>query len=256
MIDVHCHLEQPDYDRDRWEVIESLKGKVKAVITCCANPKNWDITLEMVKRYRGFIYASASIHPLYIKDYGEKDEREKYYRLIAENRDVIVAVGETGLDYHWVKEDEWRAVQEEMFREHISLARKLGLPLIIHSRNSNERVIEVLESEGVRNVDMHMFGDRKFVSRIVDNGWYISFNTMVLTSKAYRKTARDTPLDRLLLETDSPWLDPNKGRNTPASIRLVAMKIAEIKKIDFEEVWRSACINANRLFKLGVTCQV
>ena len=105
---------------------------------------------------------------------------------------------------------------------------------------------------------MHMFGDHHLAKRVIDNGWFISINTIILRSKSHKKIARDCTLERLMLETDAPWLSPKKllegidDRNDPTSIRLVAEKIAELKKISFEEVWKKCGENAIKFFKLNL----
>src|SRR4030043_2350528 len=105
MIDVHCHLEQKDYDKDRDEVIKSCNKQLKAVISSCADPRDWPITLEMVKKYKGFVFATAGIHPEFIKDIN-LEESNKFIEVIKKEAKEknIVAVGEVGLDYYWIKE--------------------------------------------------------------------------------------------------------------------------------------------------------
>ena len=104
MIDVHCHLEQPDYDKDRDELIEKMRKELNAIITCSAHPKDFDLTQKIVEKYNGFIFASAGIHPEYVKEISEK-EIEDFFEKIKENRKYIVSVGEIGLDHYCIKED-------------------------------------------------------------------------------------------------------------------------------------------------------
>ena len=249
MIDVHCHLEQPDYDKDRDEVIEKCKQELKAVITCSAHPKDFDFTMKLVDMYKGFVFATVSIHPIYIKEVSEK-EKDRFIDRIIENKDKIVGIGETGLDYFWVKERDWREKQKELFKELIELALKLKKPLVIHAREAYEDVVKILE-DLVPNyrVDLHMFGENKLVPRVLENGWFVSMNTIVLRSKKHKKVVRDMPLERLMLETDAPWLGFGK-RNTPLAIKQVAEKIAEVKKLDFEKVWQKCGENAVEFFRL------
>ncbi len=249
MIDVHCHLEQKDYSQDREEVIEKCKKELKGVITSCAHPKDWDLTLSIVEKHKGFIFASAGIHPEYIKEIKE-EEIEEYLKKIKENREKIVSIGEIGLDYFMIKEEEWRKKQQELFYRMLEFAKEIKKPVTIHIRDAFEDAIKILEDAGVEKVHLHMFGGRKFLQRVLENGWYISENTIILMSKNYKKVVRDTPLERLMLETDSPWLGIEKKRNTPLAIKLVAKKIAEIKKISFEEVWKKCGENAIRFFEL------
>lgn len=255
MIDVHCHLEQKDYDNDRDQVIERAREKgLKAIIICCANPGEFDKTLNIVRKYRGFIYATTSIHPEYVKNF-DNNGVNKYFSRIKENIDLIVGIGETGLDYYWIKDPEWRVRQQELFRRHIRFAEKLGKPVVIHSRDSHSDIVEILEEENARHVHWHMFGAKEFLSRVIDNGWFVSLNAIVFKSKKYRKIARDVPLDRLMLETDAPWLALEKGvRNEPTTIIDVARKIAEIKKVSFEEIWVQAYRNAVKFYRLNIDC--
>jgi len=257
MIDVHCHLEQKDYDKDRDETIEKCKKELKAVITSCAHPRDFDLTMQLTEKYKNFVFATCGIHPEYIKEVSEKEIDETIER-IKQNKDKIVAIGETGLDFFWVKEPEWQQKQKDLFIQLIELSKELRKPLIIHSRDSYEETIKILEQKDAKEVDMHMFGNHHLAKRVVDNGWFISINTIILRSKSHKKIARDCPLERLMLETDAPWLSPKKllegvdERNYPTSIKLVAEKIAEIKKIDFEKVWNKCGENAIKFFKLTI----
>ena len=253
MIDVHCHLEQRDYDNDREEVIERARVKrLIAIITCCANPRDLDKTLDIVRRYRGFVYATASVHPEYVKEFDE-EIIDRYFTRIRENVDLIVGIGETGLDYYWVTDPEWRVRQQELFRRHIRFAESLEKPVVIHSRDSHSDIVEILEEENAKRVHWHMFGAKELLNRVIDNSWFVSLNAIVFKSKKYRKVARDVPLDRLMLETDAPWLALEKSvRNEPTTIIDVARKIAEIKKISFDEVWFQAGRNAVEFYGLDV----
>lgn len=258
MIDIHCHLEQKDYDNDRDEIIEKCKKELKAVITSCAHPRDFDLTMQLVEKYKNFVFATCGIHPEYIKEVSEK-EIEETIEKIKQNKNRFVAIGETGLDFYWIKEPDWQQKQRELFIRLIELAKELRKPLIIHSRDAYEETLRILEQEDAREVDMHMFGDHHLTERVVENCWFISVNTIILRSKSHKKIVRDCPLDRLMLETDAPWLSPKKllegidDKNDPTSIRLVAEKIAEIKKIPFDEVWQKCGENAIKFFKLPLT---
>jgi len=258
MIDVHCHLEQDYENRD--EIIEKCKKELKAVITCCAHPKDFNLTMQLTEKYKSFVFASYGIHPEYIKEVSE-NEIENFLDLIVENKEKTIAIGETGLDFWYIKEPEWQQKQKELFIRLIEIAKELRKPLVIHSREAYEETVRVLEQEDAREVDMHMFGDHHLAKRVVDNGWFISINTIILKSKSHKKIARDCPLERLMLETDAPWLSPKKllegieTRNDPTSIKIVAEKVAEIKKLSFEDVWKKCGENAIKFFKLPIKLQ-
>ncbi|MBM3303460.1 MAG: TatD family deoxyribonuclease [Candidatus Aenigmarchaeota archaeon] len=253
MIDCHTHLESPEYNPDRDAVIESCRSAgLKAIVTCCANPKDWELTKEIVAKHRGFVFASASVHPQYVKELPEADINN-FMDVIRKNSGSIVAVGETGLDFNYIKEPDWREKQAELFRKFIALSNELDRPLVIHARDAYEEVVEILEQEGAKRVMLHMFGANQLVKRVIDNGWSVSMNAIVMKSKKHTKVTRDMPLNRLMLETDAPWLRPDgKGRNDPRSIRQVAERIAEIKKLKSDEVWDACAKNAINFFKLPI----
>jgi TatD DNase family protein len=250
MIDVHCHLEQKDYQEDRNEIIEKLKKELKAVITCCTHPADFDLTMEMVNKYEGFVFASSAIHPIYIKEITEK-EIEIFFKKIEENKNKIVAIGETGLDFK-IEEKEWQEKQKELFVKFIILSKDLNLPLVIHSRKAYAESIDVLEQYGAKKVLMHFFTQRKLLPKIIKNGWSISVNTALLASKDIKKIVRDLSLEKIMTETDSPWLGINGQRNDPTSVKFVIEKIAEIKKMKFEEVDKITTKNAIQFFNLSI----
>ncbi|MEM5798251.1 MAG: TatD family hydrolase [Candidatus Aenigmatarchaeota archaeon] len=253
MIDVHCHLEQHDYDKDRDDVISKCKkAGLAAIITCCAHPSDFDLSIELVKKYRGFIFLTAALHPEYVKEFSEKQIDDFIERIILHKSD-IVAIGETGLDFWWIKECEWQKRQEELFRQFIQLAKELKKPLVIHARDAYERTLQILEQEDARAVCLHMFGAAHLVKQVIENGWHVSLNTIIERSKKHRKVARDMPLNFIMLETDAPWLGPGKTRNDPTSIKRVAELIAEIKGIAFDGVWKACGENAKRFFQLQIS---
>jgi TatD DNase family protein len=266
MIDTHCHLEQEDYDKDRDSVIERCKEALDAVVTSSAHPKDWELTMQLVEKYPNFVYATASIHPLYVKEISESQKKE-YFELIRKNKSKIVGIGECGTDYWWVKEKEWREKQRQLFIELIGLAKGLNMSLVIHSRNGKDKsnavedAINILEQQNAERVQMHMFTSRGLLQRVLDNGWMVSINTLLFRSKSVRKIVRDCPLERLMLETDAPWLavgedgtikEPKEKRNEPTAVNLVAEKIAEIKKLTVDEVDRMTTENAKKFFNLRI----
>ena len=258
MIDVHCHLEQKDYDNDREDIIEKCRKELKAVITSCAHPRDFELTMRLVENHKGFVFASCGIHPEYVKDISE-EQKDDFLDLIVKNKEKIVAIGETGLDYWYIKDEEWREKQKQLFIQLINLAKELDKPLVIHSREVFDETLDILENNDAGKVDFHMWGDNQLLKRILDNGWYVSMNTIILKSKKHKKIARDIPLDRLMLETDSPWLAPERlmegkeARNDPRAIKIVAEKVAEIKKLPFNDIWAECGKNAVKFFDLSIS---
>jgi len=248
MIDVHCHLEQKDYEKDRDEVIEKCKEKLKAVITCCCHPDDFDLTMELVEKYKNFVFATVSIHPEYIKGI-EHLKVDEFFKKIEENKEKIVGIGETGLDFI-IEEVELREKQKELFKRFIDLAKGLNLPLVIHARKAFSETIEILEKYGAKRVLMHFFTAKELLPKIIKNNWSISVNTTLLNSKKIKKIVRDLPIEKIMTETDSPWLGLNGKRNDPTSVKVVVEKIAEIKKVNFEEVDKITTQNAIEFFNL------
>ncbi|MBN2095167.1 MAG: TatD family hydrolase [Candidatus Aenigmarchaeota archaeon] len=248
MIDAHCHLEQKDYDPDREEVIKRCKELLKAVVFSCAHPRDFETALEIAEKHRGFVFLTAGIHPEYIKEISE-DEIHSFFGLLRKNRKKLVGLGECGLDYHWVQEEDWREKQKKLFRRHISFAKDLGLPLVIHSREAEGDCLDLLEKEGAKNVLMHFFSDKDLAERAIEDGYFISVNTLVLKSKSIRKILKKTPLERLMTETDAPWLGFGK-RNEPIAVKEVIEKISELERIPFEEIDKATTNNARRFFGL------
>lgn len=261
MIDTHCHLEQPDYDVDRDAIIQRCKRQLQAVITSCVNPNDFEVTMQLVKQHRGFVFASTSVHPSYVHEI-DATAIEQYIEAIHSNKGNIVAIGETGLDYNWIREAEGREKQKQLFIRFIELAEHLQLPLVIHSRDAVEETVEILENYHVKSVQMHMFTARSLLRRVIDNGWFISVNTLLLKSKGVGKLVRDCPLGQLMLETDSPWLGVDEDgkikpkdavRNEPIAVHRVAEKVAAIKNLEFKEIDTQTTNNAREFFKLTIS---
>lgn len=262
LIDTHCHLEQSVYDKDRDAVIGKCKAEMRAVVTCAPDPKHYALTFDLVKRHPNFVFATAAIHPEYAKRFTDEHVGQAM-RTLEQNKDKLVGIGETGLDYSYITDDKGRERQREMFRKFIRLAKSTHLPVIVHIRNGPDKeehdafedAIEILEREQAERVQLHMFGSRPLLKRALDNGWYISANAIIIRSKNYKKLVRDTPLERLMLETDAPWLHPsgdNKVRNDPTGVLALAEKVAQIKKTTVEEIATATTKNAIEFFKLKI----
>jgi len=252
MIDVHCHLEQKDYDRDRDEVIKKCMAGLKAVVNSSPYYPHFMKAVELHKKYPDFVFIALAVHPIYIEEVSHLDI-EKAISFIKENKQDISAIGETGLDYYHVKDEKLRSRQQDMLKQFIELANELKKPPVIHCRDAFDDCINILESNGMKNkkVLMHLFSSKKHIKRIIDNRWSISIGPSITMSKDIKRIARDMPLDKIMLETDSPWFGFGK-RNTPLSVRLVAEKIAETKKLGFDEVWETTAKNAVEFFGLPI----
>ena len=171
---------------------------------------------------------------------------------IRENKARIVAVGEVGLDYHWVKDPKLQEKERKNFRKFIELSRELDKPLVIHSRKAEADAIEILRQEGCGRVMMHCFsGNFRQAVECVEQGWLVSVPTNIFWSKQKQDFARKLPLENIVLETDSPFLSPARGQeNRPVNVELSARKIAELRDISFEEVAKQTTKNAEQFFRI------
>lgn len=250
MIDVHAHLCFGDYDKDIDKILDRCKRELSAVIVSSARYDEGLRVMDMAGKHPGFLFPTLGFHPVE----GGKNP-ESIIELIKSNRERIVGVGEVGMDYHWEKDAEKRRNQEDIFSDFIELAEKLKKPLVIHSWDAERECFGMLRDVKVPVVFHCFSGKRDLAKEIVSSGFQISISTMVLFSKNVRKIAKDIPLDKFLLETDSPFLSPDKDkdpRNYPWNIKLAAEKIAEIKGTSKEEILRRAKENAIGVFDLKI----
>ncbi len=206
--------------------------------------------LELIEQY-DFLYASVGWHPVDAIDM--TDEDLVWLEQVAAHPKVV-ALGEMGLDYHWDKSPQ--DIQKEVFRKQITLAKKLKLPIIIHNRDATQDIINILKEESAEEIGgiMHCYsGSVEVAKECLDLNFYISLGGPVTFKNAKRpkEVAMETPLDRLLIETDCPYLAPHpyRGkRNEPAFVKLVAEQIAELRGIYFDEVSQATTANAKRVF--------
>lgn len=256
LFDSHAHLNDEQYDDDRDEVIRrALEQGVSRILNIGFNRETIETTLSLAEQY-GFIYAAVGWHP---HDAATMtDEDLKWIRTLTEHPKVV-ALGEMGLDYY--RNYSPKEVQEEVFRRQIRLAREVGMPIIIHNREADRDVLRVLREEGAEEVGgvMHCFGgDWSMAQECLEMNFLIGLGGPVTFKNAHlpKEIAARVPLDRLLIETDSPYLapHPHRGkRNESGYVRLVAEKIAELRGISFEEVARKTSANACRLFGIEMT---
>lgn len=254
LFDSHCHLTDERLIADVDQVIEAARAEgVTRMTTVGADPDDFDPVLEIAHRFEG-IYAAIGIHP-HIADRTEPGLLERIRELAADP--AVVAIGETGLDYFY--DNAPRDLQRRSFYQHLELAAEVGLPVVVHSRSANADTAAVLRdaaSAGVGGV-LHCFdGDAALLDAALEAGWFISFAGIV-TFRNYAKgdLLRATPDDRLLIETDSPYLAPipmRGKRNEPAFVRHTAAAVAEIRGESLERIAELTTRNACDLY--GIEC--
>jgi len=253
-IDSHAHIESPEFDADREAVIaRAREGGVDVILEVALNNRDesFEKALRLVEQH-DFIYLALGVHP-HDATMSNPQLEQRLVRL-AEHPKVI-AWGEIGLDYYY--DNSPREIQREVFSRQLHLARELGLPVIIHSREAEQDTLEILHKHWDRGRKgiMHCFtGSRAMAHECLTLGLSISFSGIVTFKKAeeLRQIAREMPIERMLIETDSPYLAPalNRGkRNEPLFVREVAKQIADLRQLHPEDIGRITAYNFRRLFE-------
>ena len=252
LIDTHAHLEMLEGVPD---VIQRARnsgvGRILAVSSDLASSRR---SVEISGNFPD-VYAAVGIHPHEATSLNDEIFAEIENLARAQK---VLAVGETGLDYHYMHSP--REAQVYSFRRHIEVAKRVRLPLVIHVRDAHEDVLGVLKEENTRGVSgvIHCFtGDYQTAKRYIDEGFYLSFSGVLTFKKAedIREAARKIPSEMMLVETDSPYLAPipfRGKRNEPAYVKYVARRIAELRGVSFEEIEEQTTANARNLFSFDV----
>jgi len=249
-IDSHCHLDFPELAQNLPEMLSHMAdNQVTHALCVSVDLPDFPKVLSLAEQHRN-LFASVGVHP----DYQDTPEPtvEQLVRLAAHPR--VVAIGETGLDYFRLKGDlEW---QRERFRTHIRAAREAAKPLIIHTRESADDTLKIMREEGAHAVGgvMHCFTESwEVAQQAMELGFYISFSGIVTFKKALalKEVAQKIPLERMLIETDSPYLAPTPFRgkqNEPAYVKHVAEEIARLRSDSLENIGKTTSLNFFRLF--------
>lgn len=253
LFDAHCHLDDNKFSRDRDQVLrDAQKGGVQAILNPGADMESSANALALAKEH-SWIYAAVGVHPHDVKT---MDEDSLLTLELMARHPKVRAIGEIGLDYY--RNLSPREDQQYWFRRQIQLAHKLGLPIVIHDRDANGDVYNILceENAFVLGVQMHSYsGSAELARQYVKKGAYISISGPVTYSNASvkREVVQAVPIERLLIETDAPYLTPEpfRGqRNEPLRVALVCQKIAELKGLTPDEVAEVTFANACRLFRI------
>lgn len=247
-IDSHCHLDFKQFNRDRAEVIQRAResGIVQMVnsgVDLITNKRTLALAAE-----HDFIFATLGLSPNFLDGWSEADI-ERVLKQMVENHGDAVAIGEAGLDFYRCQDKASRERQARVFLRVKELARSLNMPLVIHSRDAEQQALEM-----VRDLDKVVFhcysGTLQTMRDAVDRGYYISLATNLCRSPAHQILARNVPLEHLLIETDSPFLSPRRGRNEPAYILDSVRLLSRIRGLPPEEVAKVTAENARKAFGL------
>jgi TatD DNase family protein len=251
LIDTHCHLDFPEFDADRGEILKrAAEAGVKYVINVGSSLQGSINSVKLAKDYPN-IFAVVGCHPHDSRDFSEKDI-ETVKSLASFEK--VVAIGEIGLDYYRnlsPQED-----QKRIFVSFLRLARELNLPVVIHSREAREDTLRIMREENVKKAIIHCFGgDGIFLKECIEQGYLISFTCNVTYKKAQgvRDAVKAAPLKMICLETDAPYLSPEgyRGkRNDPSFVSMLAQEMSRIKGLSIEEIARTTTQNAREFFGL------
>lgn len=249
--DTHTHLDDKKFDSDRSELIASLKDEgVSLLVNIGADIKSSKRSIELAEQY-DFIYASVGVHPC---DTGNMTEQDICLLEKMAQHEKVVAIGEIGLDYYW--NDPEPEIQKEWFRKQLILAKKLNMPYIIHDRDAHGDTLEIIKEVGYTNGVMHCFsGSSEMAKEVVKMGMYVSIAGTVTFKNApkVRAVAEIVPQDRLLIETDSPYLTPEpfRGkRNNSAYVKYTADAIAKIRSVSLDEIAKITLENGKRFYNI------
>lgn len=258
LIDTHAHLDAEDFDSDCAEVVQRARqAGVRAIVCPALSARSSMAVVELAQRWAE-VYAAVGIHP---NSCAEAAAADWEHIVALAHRPRVVAIGETGLDRYWNFAP--LALQQEYFERHLALAGQLGLPVIIHCRQAEAEVLGTLRraaSGGQLSGVLHAFsGDRHFAEECLALGLYVSFaGSVTYTNRKFqglREAARAVPVQRLVIETDSPYLVPHplrgkEKRNEPARLLHTAKTLAELRGISLEELGNQCAAAARRLFRL------
>ena len=252
LFDTHAHMDDQAFDEDREQLLRDLPNQGIGLLMNPGCSLESSRNVDKLSRQYDYIYGAVGSHPDVADEVNEAVLEE--YRMLCKQNDKIKAIGEIGLDYHY--EDIPREIQQKAFRMQMELARELGLPAIVHERDAHEDGLKIVdEFPEVKGVFHCYSGSAEMAKELVKRGWYIGF-TGVLTFKNARKAievARTIPLNRIVIETDCPYMSPEpfRGkRNDPGKVYRMAEKLAEIHGISVEEAQRITFENGKKLYRI------
>ena len=259
MIDSHCHIDLLD---NAQEIIdEARKRGMTGIIVSAADPNDIGNVMSLANANKDFVHVCAGFHPHHVNDY-DNNEIEEYIEQINGVKYDIVAIGEIGLDYSGVNDEETKQKQKAIFAKFLKFAIEIQKPVVVHIRDAFDDALEILSNHKLRHVMLHCFsGNEIQLKTALERGYYISFATNVCYTKKHPGLAAMTPLKNMLLETDAPWLEPDnslrKGSdgdnirtltNRPWNIEKSAETIAQLKKMLAKDVLDITKENAKRVF--------
>ena len=246
--DTHSHLEMPRlYPKAEAIVRRAKEAGLIGVVVSAIEPKFYPKAINLTKRFPGFIWPTFGLHP----PRATPQMVKRTIDAIHDYSEDIVAIGEVGLDYYWVKDPKEQEYQRTAFIEFIHLADELNLPLVVHSREAEADTLQVLREEKMFDVQLHCFNAPEFVEEAATDRFFMSVPTSVVSRRRMQRIAMAMPLANMLLETDAPYLSPTPGQtNEPSNIPRGAAKIAELKGTSTEVIATTTTVNALKFLRL------
>ncbi len=251
-IDTHAHMYDSSFEDDLDQVLKRAEAKgCSAIVSVSENLDDALKNLELAEKHK-ILFPGAGLFPTNL-DIGQAEEM---YKFIEANREKLVAIGEVGLDYWKVQEEEKREVQRQIFKGFIELAKRLGLVLNVHSRSAGRHVVSMLIEHNAQKVQLHGFDAKASTATAgVEAGWFFSIPPSIVRSRQKQKLVKNLPLTNMLVESDSPVLGPDpKKRNEPANCTIALEAIAEIKEISLNKVAEQLFENSCRLYGKVPVC--
>ena len=249
LADTHAHIYDKQFKPDFDEIIDRISKELEFIVSIGYDLESSEKSVNLAEKYP-FIYGVVGVHPTDIKKYNDAVER-KLEELAGNEK--VVAIGEIGLDYHWMEDP--KEIQEEIFRRQMELSRRVGLPVVIHTRDAMEDTVKILEDYKDIGGIMHCYpGSYETAEKLIDR-YYFGIGGVVTfkNNKVTKETVKKLPIEKIVIETDCPYLTPEpfRGkRNEPVYVRYIAEEIARIKEMSLEKVIEITTENAKKVYNI------
>ncbi|WP_297982035.1 TatD family hydrolase [uncultured Methanobrevibacter sp.] len=251
MIDTHCHIDFDEFDSDREEVISRAREKLNAIVNSGYGLESNEKALALSKKYEGFVYPTFGFHPVSSQN-SPQEEIDAAHKQMIDHLDEILAVGEVGMDFFYCTDKAMRLRPQEIFMGFVEIANEYKKPLLIHGRDCERKIFNLIQDyDDIPKVIFHCYGGSlKTARRMLDkDNYYISCSTMVCYSQRHQELFREIPIERILTETDSPYLAMTKDeRNEPLNVQRAVNKLAELQDLDVAYVDETTEKNARKVF--------